>query len=136
MDKIEKEFDNLLNNYSELEDESDKLLKKFKKLTSKPFTIRNLELCNETKDKFNKNHLKSTIMLDKLKDLIETPCANYFWGKTYDEKLSELHDKSFEIYKADKKFWKPSKELRKTQTSKVLYLSTIFAASLAYLMSK
>ena len=141
MGKIEEKFDNLLDNYSELEDESDELLRRFKELTSKPITINTLQLCNETKDKFDKNYTKSTTMLNELRNLIEMPYEKYCWAKTYDEKLDELHGKSYEIYEADKKLQKPPKITKtisneKPQTNKILYLSTILAATLAYALSK
>ncbi len=72
MSKTKREFDDLLSKYFELEIESYGILSKFDELISDPSRIGNSQRCDEMKDKFDKNLLKSIYILDKLDDLVET----------------------------------------------------------------
>ena len=181
MSKTKREFDDLLSKYYELDIESEGILSKFDELISDPSRIGNSQRCDEMKDKFDKNFIKSIYILDKLDDLVETFELNDLRAfkiiirdrrdelierigemddnlskiiiKQADEKLQKPLEIEEEIKRADKKLQKligkkeetkradkkPRRKKEPQETnSKIktaLYFGSIFATTLAYLIS-
>ncbi len=159
MSKTKREFNDLLSKYSELERESNEILSKFDELIgtiNASSRIGNSQRCDELKDKFDKNFLKSDDILDKLGDLTEALKLNDLGiVRNKRDALLEREDKINDILPkiiiklANEKLQKliekektlktnAKKETPKTNAKikTAMYFGYIAMATLAYLMSK